>query len=67
MSLVFIIFFIIPLTYLIVQQTQNFLLNQTTNMRFSKHRRQDQGNKKIDYQEMARDYSSNATHEESGT
>jgi hypothetical protein len=67
MSLIFIIFFSIPLTYLIVQQTQNFLLNQTTNMRFSKHRREDQGNNKIDFKVMPSGYSSNTTHEESGT
>jgi hypothetical protein len=32
-------FFVIPLTFLVIVQTQNFLLNQTTNKRFSKFKR----------------------------
>lgn len=32
-------FFAIPLAYLLVIQTQNYLLNETTNMRFSRYRR----------------------------
>jgi hypothetical protein len=33
------IFFLIPLALLIFVQTQNFLYNQTTNMRFGKFKR----------------------------
>eukprot|EP00347_Sterkiella_histriomuscorum_P014181 403361851 len=32
-------FFLIPLTFLFIVQTQNFLYNQTTNKRFSKYKR----------------------------
>ena len=32
-------FFVIPLTFLVIVQTQNFLLNQTTNKRFSRYKR----------------------------
>ena len=39
MTLVLALFFLPFLLVLVVVQTQNFMLNQTTNSRFSKHRR----------------------------
>lgn len=37
--LILAIFFLIPLAFLVIVQTQNFLYNQTTNKRFSKFQR----------------------------
>jgi len=41
-------FFVFPLSYLVVIQTQNILMNTTTNMRFASKKNKDLSNDGVD-------------------
>ena len=42
------LFFVFPLSYLVFIQTQNILMNTTTNMRFGSKRIKDEANEGLD-------------------